>query len=134
MLFCIKQKTAYEMRISDWSSDVCSSDLDRSDAIRRNLVTQRHEQEVAARAALGLDRVDRGDASQCGTDRHRCKKLDTTARPHAAGERHGRQQAMPVAARMAVRADHRLARGRPGERRVGHKVVRTCGSRGMQYT
>src|SRR3546814_7989339 len=26
--FC-KQKTAYEMRISDWSSDVCSSDLDR---------------------------------------------------------------------------------------------------------
>src|SRR3546814_8622070 len=28
--FFFKQKTAYEMRISDWSSDVCSSDLDRS--------------------------------------------------------------------------------------------------------
>src|SRR3546814_4532930 len=30
-LFCFffKQKTAYEMRISDWSSDVCSSDLRR---------------------------------------------------------------------------------------------------------
>src|SRR3546814_10709785 len=28
-VFCFfKQKTAYEMRISDWSSDVCSSDLD----------------------------------------------------------------------------------------------------------
>src|SRR3546814_9132673 len=27
MFFCFKQKTAYEMRISDWSSDVCSSDL-----------------------------------------------------------------------------------------------------------
>src|SRR3546814_6254996 len=31
MCFCVffffKQKTAYEMRISDWSSDVCSSDL-----------------------------------------------------------------------------------------------------------
>src|SRR3546814_1567782 len=26
-IFCFKQKTAYEMRISDWSSDVCSSDL-----------------------------------------------------------------------------------------------------------
>src|SRR3546814_4860619 len=26
-LFFVKQKTAYEMRISDWSSDVCSSDL-----------------------------------------------------------------------------------------------------------
>src|SRR3546814_2459036 len=26
-MFFVKQKTAYEMRISDWSSDVCSSDL-----------------------------------------------------------------------------------------------------------
>src|SRR3546814_9007852 len=29
MVFFFKQKTAYEMRISDWSSDVCSSDLCR---------------------------------------------------------------------------------------------------------
>src|SRR3546814_12029326 len=29
MFFFFKQKTAYEMRISDWSSDVCSSDLNR---------------------------------------------------------------------------------------------------------
>src|SRR3546814_5082016 len=29
-MFCFKQKTAYEMRISDWSSDVCSSDLFRA--------------------------------------------------------------------------------------------------------
>src|SRR3546814_14485033 len=27
MMFCFKQKTAYDVRISDWSSDVCSSDL-----------------------------------------------------------------------------------------------------------
>src|SRR3546814_2675283 len=27
LVFFVKQKTAYEMRISDWSSDVCSSDL-----------------------------------------------------------------------------------------------------------
>src|SRR3546814_1280192 len=35
--FFFKQKTAYEMRISDWSSDVCSSDLwiTRLNAIRR---------------------------------------------------------------------------------------------------
>src|SRR3546814_19417612 len=26
-VFCCKQKTSYEVRISDWSSDVCSSDL-----------------------------------------------------------------------------------------------------------
>src|SRR3546814_5819213 len=29
--FFFKQKTAYEMRISDWSSDVCSSDLNLSE-------------------------------------------------------------------------------------------------------
>src|SRR3546814_1849452 len=39
--FFFKQKTAYEMRISDWSSDVCSSDLpypalDRGDGCRRD--------------------------------------------------------------------------------------------------
>src|SRR3546814_3727637 len=31
-VFFFKQKTAYEMRISDWSSDVCSSDLFTSGA------------------------------------------------------------------------------------------------------
>src|SRR3546814_5100122 len=30
LFFFFKQKTAYEMRISDWSSDVCSSDLSRA--------------------------------------------------------------------------------------------------------
>src|SRR3546814_7369059 len=30
ILFFFKQKTAYEVRISDWSSDVCSSDLFRA--------------------------------------------------------------------------------------------------------
>src|SRR3546814_10608871 len=30
VFFFFKQKTAYEMRISDWSSDVCSSDLQRA--------------------------------------------------------------------------------------------------------
>src|SRR3546814_5745807 len=29
LFFFFKQKTAYEMRISDWSSDVCSSDLQK---------------------------------------------------------------------------------------------------------
>src|SRR3546814_6035696 len=35
-LLFFKQKTAYEMRISDWSSDVCSSDLQLADRDRRN--------------------------------------------------------------------------------------------------
>src|SRR3546814_7346693 len=34
--FFFKQKTAYEMRISDWSSDVCSSDLCSPLALRIN--------------------------------------------------------------------------------------------------
>src|SRR3546814_9954482 len=36
LFFFFKQKTAYEMRISDWSSDVCSSDLHGAD--RREFV------------------------------------------------------------------------------------------------
>src|SRR3546814_3704487 len=32
-VFFFKQKTAYEMRISDWSSDVCSSDLRNKERI-----------------------------------------------------------------------------------------------------
>src|SRR3546814_2440083 len=33
--FFVKQKTAYEMRISDWSSDVCSSDLETGAQYRK---------------------------------------------------------------------------------------------------
>src|SRR3546814_15117619 len=38
VVFFFKQKTAYEMRISDWSSDVCSSDL-----LPRCLITMQRE-------------------------------------------------------------------------------------------
>src|SRR3546814_5339121 len=38
-VFFFKQKTAYEMRISDWSSDVCSSDLKRASLIQRRCST-----------------------------------------------------------------------------------------------
>src|SRR3546814_4901812 len=38
--FFFKQKTAYEMRISDWSSDVCSSDLPSVAAISCGVVAQ----------------------------------------------------------------------------------------------
>src|SRR3546814_8181770 len=43
MIFFFKQKTAYEMRISDWSSDVCSSDL--SQPIRK---TSSHEKKCGS--------------------------------------------------------------------------------------
>src|SRR3546814_3245714 len=38
--FFFKQKTAYEMRISDWSSDVCSSDLDVGRAAAEEALTE----------------------------------------------------------------------------------------------
>src|SRR3546814_3151395 len=36
VFFFFKQKTAYEMRISDWSSDVCSSDLPQLGLAKRS--------------------------------------------------------------------------------------------------
>src|SRR3546814_2020765 len=38
LFFFFKQKTAYELRISDWSSDVCSSDLSTNPASRESLM------------------------------------------------------------------------------------------------
>src|SRR3546814_1834937 len=54
-IFFFKQKTAYEMRISDWSSDVCSSDLqDEHQATGRSLhVPERQKHLRARRGALG---------------------------------------------------------------------------------
>src|SRR3546814_8472893 len=37
LFFFVKQKTAYELRISDWSSDVCSSDLIATDVAARGI-------------------------------------------------------------------------------------------------
>src|SRR3546814_3612214 len=45
--FFFKQKTAYEMRISDWSSDVCSSDLLKYGTVNWEIsIIQRHEMDV----------------------------------------------------------------------------------------
>src|SRR3546814_7265568 len=56
-LFC-KQKTAYEMRISDWSSDVCSSDL-----LFRGMSPELQKQLKAVRLYTGLivNRLDGRD-------------------------------------------------------------------------
>src|SRR3546814_6244253 len=48
--FFFKQKTAYDMRISDWSSDVCSSDL-------RMPEPQHHLEQTARDLQLALDRL-----------------------------------------------------------------------------
>src|SRR3546814_20441334 len=43
IFYFFKQKTAYEMRISDWSSDVCSSDLAELDPSPTNGAPYEHE-------------------------------------------------------------------------------------------
>src|SRR3546814_3793097 len=47
--FFFKQKTEYEMRISDWSSDVCSSDLAEESEHQRRDEHRRHERAVEER-------------------------------------------------------------------------------------
>src|SRR3546814_5430041 len=54
VFFFFKQKTAYERRISDWSSDVCSSDLDQGDVaiigrVERRLAIRRDGADGKAR-------------------------------------------------------------------------------------
>src|SRR3546814_1307572 len=66
VFFFFKQKTAYEVRISDWSSDVCSSDLllaQEPDALReivRSVMQAMLEAEMDE--ALGAGKSERSDA------------------------------------------------------------------------
>src|SRR3546814_7528546 len=66
-LFFFKQKTAYEMRISDWSSDVCSSDLPR----RRELELRLVEPGGGAGAGFGEPALSAGLALEVAHRRHR---------------------------------------------------------------
>src|SRR3546814_4846054 len=78
--FFFKQKTAYEMRISDWSSDVCSSDLllpGRTDAGR---------DAGAARNACAAGRRERRGRAEDGALR-----LGRRARPLPLPDRAGRR-------------------------------------------
>src|SRR3546814_7952642 len=59
MFFFFKQKTAYVLRISDWSSDVCSSDLHGlDDALARQALAQEGERVRLQREAQGAIVVD----------------------------------------------------------------------------
>src|SRR3546814_7597927 len=65
VVFFFKQKTAYEMRISDWSSDVCSSDLrDIPDAFGRGAGGGLHL--VVAGVGVGRQVADIGDVDDMG--------------------------------------------------------------------
>src|SRR3546814_6623081 len=72
--FFFKQKTAYEMRISDWSSDVCSSDL--CDRDRR--------QGQPARGCGARRACVAGDRRPAHRHRHRAGRRDDGGRTEAA--------------------------------------------------
>src|SRR3546814_3562515 len=74
LLFYYKQKTAYEMRISDWSSDVCSSDLAFSH--------EGLEDGADARRVLAADQPERHLRRCLGRD-HRLAALAGVAAPDA---------------------------------------------------
>src|SRR3546814_10748240 len=67
--FFFKQKTAYDMRISDWSSDVCSSDL--FDQLLAQLPIESEDkaqaQEIAPLIAMGEEVLAQGDAERALT-------------------------------------------------------------------
>src|SRR3546814_13576166 len=74
--FFFKQKTAYEMRISDWSSDVCSSDLRRLtpdardvDRLLGAVIARRIGAETREAVDVRRDEADVGGAALPGIER-----------------------------------------------------------------
>src|SRR3546814_2542588 len=66
-VFVFKQKTAYEMRISDWSSDVCSSDLEARHPAGRAGAPCRRGDGRGVRLGLGRDHLQ-GKAARSRRD------------------------------------------------------------------
>src|SRR3546814_6523693 len=106
LFFFFKQKTAYEMRISDWSSDVCSSDLTEAGPAGGK---QLADDEGIARHDAALHQ-----AEQRRDDVERRQPVEW----QVAGQRN----------RLQYRAEQQ-GRQRSEERRVGKEWVRTCRSR-----
>src|SRR3546814_21151341 len=73
-VFFFKQKTAYEMRISDWSSDVCSSDLQE----KRRLTAQPWPQGEAKEGGRAHDRHRGCQTHKKGSVDHRHKQRRPT--------------------------------------------------------
>src|SRR3546814_3266156 len=121
MFFFFKQKTAYEMRISDWSSDVCSSDLVDKLQGRDELV--REESPAPALVGEAGERVQKveiaGDGAIAGfmtpdSDQHRGLHAITAA--------DGVEPADMASIAGLAAADERrrhMTRARGGDRRDG---------------
>src|SRR3546814_6879637 len=112
LFFFFKQKTAYEVRISDWSSDVCSSDLAAgaaADLLADDVTTCRAQATADGRF---------GAAALVGADHATCRTADAGA--------DGR------ASRATQMLTHHGTE-RSAERRVGKECVSTGRSRWSPY-
>src|SRR3546814_13928539 len=110
------QKTAYEMRISDWSSDVCSSDLDRDRGGRA--------------ASLSLPSLEGGEAAPSPRPRPGHEERDVCrSRRRPRGKDCGPE--CESHATICRRIDRFLTRSE--ERRVGKECVSTCRTRWSPY-
>src|SRR3546814_17579230 len=127
VVFFFKQKTAYEMRISDWSSDVCSSDLGAA-AVRHWGRRRGATCELPGRGPLLCRRsaVRRGRVAPW-----RQEAADRADRDGAAEaeERQMIDPAIPPVSTAPAKADPdtlALRAARSEERRVGKERVSTC--------
>src|SRR3546814_19144716 len=119
IFFFFKQKTAYEMRISDWSSDVCSSDLPC--CIQILLARQQGQLRRA-----GLHRRGMVDQALLSLVSHRLQLSDFLC-IGAAGAVHLFDRIFGLGNLSLKGFD------RSEERRVGKECVSTCRSRWAQY-
>src|SRR3546814_12010924 len=115
IFFFFKQKTAYELRISDWSSDVCSSDL--AQVIRLVRGVPAAEQRVAMREAS-----EAPDDVAVAADAFGAPGIDARA------ERH-RERLVGRILRMGEGKHEEHPETRSEERRVGKECGRTGRSR-----
>src|SRR3546814_11256008 len=90
--FFFKQKTAYEMRISDWSSDVCSSDLARRRWQRLGEQPGRAGHDLAELHEGGAEHYEAVDGAVGGGPRRAAALASQDPlgqRPHDAEREHG---------------------------------------------
>src|SRR3546814_4222368 len=116
LFFFFKQKTAYEMRISDWSSDVCSSDL----FIEKYIEQPRHIEIQVLGDKHG--NVIFLHERECSIQRRHQKVIEEAPSPFLDAKTRKAMGEQAVA--LAKRSE---------ERRVGKECVSTCRSRWSPY-
>src|SRR3546814_20892899 len=121
LFFLFKQKTAYEMRISDWSSDVCSSDLGFADDLAIVGAPSVARVDPRRDAGAGGTGPARGALYQRGADADRYGIAAVRRRADAGDRTHGRRARRD---RGADRARERADRGWAPGARKGEEVGR----------